>query len=141
MVSDMKVSYQNSMCYQVLERIRSIPGNAILRPDLADLGSRRQVSRALKKLIEMQEIVKLGYGIYGRLTRPLFNPTITYLEGGFLPTAREALTRLNVPWEPSQLEKDYNARRSTQVPANPSTKVNSRFCRKLTYKNMEFRTE
>lgn len=137
----MKVRYEDSICYKVLERIRSLPGYSILRSDLVDLASARQISRALKKLTEQKEIVKLGYGIYGKLTQSDFNPDITFLNGGFLLTVREALSKLNIDWESSTIENDYNSGRSTQVPANPPTKINSRFSRKLTYNDRELQVE
>ena len=137
----MKVTYENSLYYKVLERIRLLPSNVILRSDLMDLAEERQISRALKKLTTNEEIIRLGYGVYGRLTRSTRDPSLTYLDGGALPTVREALNRLNVDWEPSRFENDYNSGRSTQVPANPPTKIKSRFARKLSYDDWEFRVE
>lgn len=132
----MKVSFEKSIANQVLKRAQSLKGNVILRSDIADLAEPRQISRALKKLVEMGYLTKLGYGIYAKLTRSTFANT-TYLSGGALPTMREALTRLNIKWEPSKEEKAYQAGRSTQVPANPTTQIKTRFYRKLQYKGME----
>ena len=47
----MKVKYQDSIEYKVLTRIKSIRGSVVLRNDFIDLGSYRQISRALKNLI------------------------------------------------------------------------------------------
>lgn len=44
-------------------------------------------------------------------------------------------------WEPSDAEVDYNQGRSTQIPVNPNTKINKRFRRKISYKNMELDIE
>ncbi len=73
----MKVAYKNSLYYKVIKRIRSLRGCTILRPDLTDLGGERQVSRVLKKLAAEKKIVRLGYGVYGKLTRSSFDPSIT----------------------------------------------------------------
>ena len=57
--------------------------------------------------------------------------------GGFLGAARQALTKLGVPWEPTEAERAYNEGRSTQVPVNPVVRVKGRFSRKLRYGNTE----
>lgn len=137
----MNKTYETSLTYQVLQRIRALPDNAILRADVADLGSPRQISRALKTLVAQQEIVKLGYGVYGKLARVEKDSPLVYLEGGFVPTVREALTKLKIDWEISQFERDYQSGRSTQVPVRSATRVKARFRRKLAYKNVEFRIE
>jgi len=54
------------------------------------------------------------------------------------PRARQALDKLQVPWEPSAAERDYNAGRTTQVPMRPRVRLRSgRFSRKLRYNGME----
>jgi hypothetical protein len=50
---------------------------------------------------------------------------------------RAALNRLNIRWEPSEEELDYQAGRSTQIPVNPTTKLKDRFRRQLRYRDME----
>ncbi|MFA6302004.1 MAG: type IV toxin-antitoxin system AbiEi family antitoxin domain-containing protein [Legionella sp.] len=39
-------------------------GNIVLRADIEDMGSSRQISRCFKDLVEMGELIKIGYGIY-----------------------------------------------------------------------------
>lgn len=51
----MKRKYTDSIEYKL--RIKAIRSNVVLRKELKDLGSYRQVSRALNKLIEMKKIV------------------------------------------------------------------------------------
>lgn len=92
-------------------RIQEIPGNVILREDLSDLSSRRQISRAIKDLEESGQIAKIGYGIYAKTFRSRYDGTIL-LNGDFDSITREALNKLGVDWEPSQAEQDYNAARS-----------------------------
>ena len=132
----MKLAYEDSFTYKVLQRVESIRDNAILRQDLADLGSPRQISRALKTLVKLKKLVRLGYGVYGKLAE---NRGERYLKGGLLFTAREILDKLGVSWELSQSEKDYNTGRSTQVPVSPCTIIKSNFTRRIRYKNMEFK--
>jgi hypothetical protein len=136
----MKVEYQKTVEYKVKQRIEKLQSNAILRSEVADLGSPREISRALKKLKEKGEITKLGYGVYGKLERSSITNR-SYLKVSFLSIAREALTKLKVDWEPSDAEVDYNQGRSTQIPVNPNTKINKRFRRKISYKNMELDIE
>ncbi len=62
----MSVLYRNSMKYKLLKRINALPGNVILREDVADLGDRRQVSRALNKLISDEILIKISFGVYAK---------------------------------------------------------------------------
>lgn len=135
----MKVTYKNSMKYKVLARIKQRRLQVVLRKDIADLGSPRQVSRALKALVQDKILVKLGYGVYGRLVQSQAGET--YLAEGFFPTARKALSRLNVKWQPSKAEAAYNQGLTTQVPINPPIKLISRFNRKLSYQGRSLRFE
>ncbi len=114
--------------------------DVILREDLAMIASDRQVSRALKSLIDDKRLAKLSYGIYVRLQ---YSARLqrSYLPKGFIALAREALTRLGIAWEISAAEKAYNAGITQQVPANPATKLLTRFRRKLSYNNREMRFE
>jgi hypothetical protein len=82
--------------------------------------------------------VRLGYGVYGRaVVSRLSGASILYSQNGFLGAARQALTKLGVPWEPSEAERDYNEGRSTQIPLNPVVQVKGRFSRRLRDGNQE----
>lgn len=132
----MKVAFNRSITFKVLKRIERLSGDVILRSDVANIATPRQISRALNRLINSGYITKLGYGIYAKLTRSKVTQS-RYLKDGVLPTMRAALNRLNIRWEPSQEEQDYQAGKSTQIPANPSTKLIDRFRRQLRYRDME----
>lgn len=54
--------YKKSLKFTVLDRIRQLPGNMILRENIEDMGSPRQISRCLAALVEMGELVKIGHG-------------------------------------------------------------------------------
>lgn len=133
---DMKVIYKKSITFRMLKKIESLSGDIVLRSDVAGLASPRQISRSLKRLVQSERLTKLGYGVYAKLARSEMAKT-TYLKEGVLPTMRAALNRLNIRWEPSREEQDYQAGRSTQIPVNPSTKVKNRFRRQLRYRDME----
>mgnify|MGYP007088119732 CR=1 FL=1 len=56
---------------------------------------------------------------------------ILYSANGFLGAAQQALNKLGVGWEPTDAERAYNERRSTQVPVNPVVRIKGRFSRRL----------
>ena len=132
----MRVEYKKSITFKMLRRINKLSGDVVLRSDVANLADPRQVSRALIRLVRSGNLAKLGYGVYAKLARSEIAQT-TYLKEGVLPTMRAALNRLNVRWEPSPEEQDYQAGRSTQIPVNPTTKLKDRFRRQLRYRDME----
>lgn len=132
----MRVAYKKSITFKVLRRIKRLSGDVVLRSDVANIAEPRQISRALSRLVKAGQLTKLGYGIYAKLVRSEIANT-TYLKAGVLPTMRAALNKLNIRWEPSQEEQDYQAGKSTQIPANPTTKLKDRFRRQLRYRDME----
>ena len=136
----MRVRFEQSLRYKILERIRSMSDMAILRSDLADLAPPRQLSRALQKLVDENLLVRLGYGIYGRLFFSRYTNDYC-LDGFIVGIGREVLNKLNIPWLPSEFEEDYNSGRSKQIPVNPTTRVIGRFNRKIQYGDIPFQYE
>ena len=134
----MKVTFEKSITFKVLKRIEKLSGDVVLRSDVANIAGSRQISRALNRLVQNGRLAKLGYGVYAKLARSEVAKT-TYLKEGVLPTLRAALTRLNIRWEPSLEEQDYQAGQSTQIPVNPTTKLKDRFRRQLRYRDMELK--
>jgi len=53
----------------------------------------------------------------------------------------DQVKRLRVSWGETQVVRDYNAGRTTQVQANSAFAVRGRFSRKLKYKNLEAQFE
>lgn len=136
----MKKYYKNSLKFKVLDRIKQMSDNVILREDIQDMGSPRQISRCLKDLVEMGELTKIGYGIYAKsyMSENINKPIINV---GFDQACIEALTKLNVKWEPGSAEKAYNAGKSTQVPVRLIVCLKSRFRGHLTYGNRKLIVE
>ena len=133
--------YQNSLKFKVLERIRQMSkGTVVLREDIEDMGSPRQVSRCFKDLVEMGELVNIGYGIYAKayMSKTLNKPVI---QGGFEQACKEALTKKGIKWEPGSAEQAYNAGLSTQVPVRTIVKLKSRYRGHLTYGNRKLIVE
>jgi hypothetical protein len=112
--------------------------DVFLPREFADLGGEDQVLRALRDLVRDKRLVRLGYGVYGRaVVSRLSGEPILYSANGFLGAARQALNKLGVAWEPTEAERAYNERRSTQVPVNPVVRIKSRFSRRLRDGNLE----
>jgi hypothetical protein len=124
---------------RIEERIARRPGDSVfLTREFTNLGGEDQVLRALRGLVRDGHLVRLGYGVYGRaVTSRLSGRPMLYSPGGFIGAARQALDKLGVEWEPTELERAYNEGRSTQVPVNPVVRVKGRFRRHLRYGNSE----
>jgi hypothetical protein len=127
---------------RVEARIAERRDDVVLPREFRDLGGEDQVLRALRILVRDGQLVRLGYGVYGRaeVSRLSGRPMLA-ARGGFIDVARQALDKLGVRWEPTEFERAYNEGRSTQVPVNPAVKVKGRFARRLKYQDAELRLE
>jgi hypothetical protein len=100
------------------------------------------VLRALRGMVRDGELVRLGYGVWGRAeTSQLSGQPMPAARGGFIDAARQALDRLGVPWELTEFQRAYNEGRSTQVPVNPAVRVKGRISGRLKYQDRELRFE
>jgi hypothetical protein len=98
-------------------------------------GGEDQVLRALRELVREGQLVRLGYGVYGRARRSkLSGQPMLAVADGFVGAARAALNKLGVAWEPTEWERAYNEGRSTQVPVNAVVRIKGRFARRLGYR-------
>jgi hypothetical protein len=112
--------------------------DVFLTREFADLGGEDQVIRALRTLTKEGQLVRLGYGVYGRaVVSRLSGKPMLYSSNGFVGASRQALTKLGVKWEPVESERAYNEGRSTQIPVNAVVKVRGRFSRQLRYGDTE----
>jgi hypothetical protein len=120
-------------------RIARKRGEDVFLPrEFADLGGEDQVLRVLRGMVREGQLVRLGYGVYGRaVVSQLSGQPILYSPNGFAGAARQALNKLGVKREPTEAERAYNEGRSTQVPVNPAVRVRGRFSRQLRYGNTE----
>ncbi len=118
---------------RIEERITRKAGEDVFLPrEFADLGGPDQVLRALRGLVHDGRLVRLGYGVYARaIVSRLSGEPVLYAPNGLSGAARQALTKLGVPWEPAEAEKAYNEGRSTQIPVRPVLRVKGRFSRRL----------
>ena len=124
-----------SLRERIKTRISRSRANVFLTREFSDLGGEDQVLRALRQLMQGGQLVRLGYGVYGRAElSPLSGRPMLVASDGFVGAAREALTKLGVAWEPSTWEHAYNEGRSTQVPVNAVVRIKGRFARRLSYR-------
>ena len=124
---------------RIEERLaRKADDSVFLTREFADLSGETQVLRALRGLVRDGCLVRLGYGVYARaIVSRLSGEALLMNPTGLRGAAREALTKLGVPWEPTEAELAYNEGRSTQIPVNPVLRVKGRFSRRLRDKDRE----
>lgn len=136
----MKVKRDQTIKSKLSDYIKTLPGEIVLRENLANLAGPRQISRGLKALTEAGIIIKLGYGVYAKLEKSdlLKDP---FLPEGFDITAKKALDKLGVVWELSQAEQEYNVGISTQIPVVEKVVLKTRFARELSYKGRTLQFE
>lgn len=132
----MRVKYSESIEYKALSRLKTIRGSAVLRKDFNGLGSYRQISRAITRLIDEKKLVKIGKGIYAKAYLSKYSSTPLIINGTD-SALRAALKRLGIAYEPGSAEKAYNEGKTTQVPARNIVKLKSRCRRRIGYKNSE----
>jgi len=127
---------------KIAGRIARRTEDVFLPREFADLSGEDQVLRAFRRMVQSGQLVRLGYGVYGRamLSRLSGEPMLKS-PSGFAGAARQALNKLGVQWEPTDSERAYNEGRSTQIPVNPAVRVKGRFSRKLQYQGTELIVE
>jgi len=114
---------------RIERRIARRKGEDVFLPrEFADLGGEDQVLRALRGLVRDKRLVRLGYGVYGRaFVSRLSGEPILYCSGGLVGAARQALTKLGVAWELTDIQRQYYAGLSTQIPVIPLSKLRGGF--------------
>jgi hypothetical protein len=118
--------YKTKFRTRIRQFIDSFEGNVILRSDLKDLGLPRQVSRALKVLIEDGVLIRLGRGVYAKARRNEYIDT-PVLQGVFENVCVESLNRLGIAWELGAAIKAYNEGKTQQIPVVFIIKLKDRF--------------
>ncbi len=131
----MKVKYENSVKYQIEQRLTKFRRKIILRKDLADLGCYRQISRALKKLVKEKKLANISTDVYAKMRPSVLNDQYV-LNRSFQILAREALNRLGAKWEPENIEKQYNLEQTSQIPVKGRIILKSRLNRTIEWNGM-----
>ena len=127
-----------SLRSRIQDRIRQSEDGIFLPADFMDMADRSQVLRALAQLVRDGRLVRLGRGIYAsaRLNKATGKLTVDY-PGGFSMAARQALTRLGIPWKETELVQEHNAGLTTQIPARIAIVVPKQFRRPLELNGMQ----
>src|SRR5437867_3634688 len=73
-------------------RIARRRGEDVFLPrEFRDLGGEDQILRVLRGLVREKQLVRLGYGVYGRaVVSSLSGKPVLYAQNGFLGAARQA---------------------------------------------------
>lgn len=101
------------------------------RKDFMSFGNYDQVGRVLLTLTRENKLIRIGYGLYAKARKNrITGLPMLAAEGGFEQVAKEALDLLDIKWQPSSTEQDYNSG-STQIPINTQVFINGRFHRKI----------
>ena len=122
-----------TLTYKISARMARKKGQAVfVREDFEDLGGYDQVGRVLRQLARAGKLIRIGYGIYAKARKSSITGEIIPVAP--LPTlAKAALERLGIEVAPSNLERDYNAGKTTQVPTGRLIAVKGRVSRKIGY--------
>ena len=88
--------------------------DVFLTREFSDLGGEDQVLRALRVIMREGQLVRLGYGVYGRAFKSsLTGKPVLRTTDGFIGAARQALDKLGVKWELTEAQRAYKEGRST----------------------------
>ena len=132
--------YSNSLLKKIRERIFRASEATFVLSDFADLSDRDQILRALRALIKEDRLIRIGYGVYVRAKK-------SRLTGHIIPEedlrtiAITALQKNGVRVLPTFYEREYAARRSTQVPTGLLIGVDRRVNRKISYNGRTIKYE
>jgi len=133
----------NTLRGKIEARIARRKGEDVfLTREFSDLGGEDQVLRVLRAIVREGQLVRLGYGVYGRAFKSsLTGKPVLRSTDGFIGAARQALDKLGVKWDLTEAQRAYKEGRSTQIPINPVVRVKGRFSRHLRYGNWELTLE
>ena len=107
--------------------------NAFLRKEFSSLGSRTAVTDAIRELIGDGFFVRGGTGV---LVKAKYNDIIKDFAPVVSPDqfSKEVLIKIGVDPQPNSALVEYNAGRSTQIPAWLCYRVDRRIVRKIGFK-------
>lgn len=119
-----------SLEVKIKRRILKSKDKTFILSDFLDLSSRDQVLRALRKLIQINFVLRVGQGVYTRAKiSTITNKPIP--EQNLRTIAITALKKSGIKVLPSRFELEYNNGISTQVPTGLVIGVDRRISRKI----------
>lgn len=114
-----------------MKLIAEQPGDVFLRADFAGLGSSSQVGHALRTLVNSEQLLRIGYGVYARSVKSPISGKSTLPKG--LETLIEAVERLGFKPLPTRMQHAYSEGKTTQVPTGRTIAIKGRLRRRLGY--------
>lgn len=120
---------------RICASLRNSKGTAFVRKDFERFGEYRQVSRALKEIVDASVLIRVGYGAYAK-TRPSSISGKPVPAEPLLNIAFEIMRKLGVKADVGADAQALREGRSTQVPMPPIVNVGkARVRRKISYGN------
>ena len=113
---------------------------AFINSDFFDLSDQDQVGRVLRKMVQNEDLIKLGRGVFAKTKYSAFLRKKT-LAGAFPDTARQALAKLKIKVFPSTAEREYSIGTSPQVPTGLMVGINKRVSRRISYNGRSIKYE
>jgi hypothetical protein len=134
---------RNSLQSRIEQRIAESREYVFLTREFSDLSGRRQVLRALRKIVAEGRLVRLGCGVYGLASSSgASHHPVLFHPNGFIGAARAALTKLGVPWEPTERALADQQGPGCAPPEVPAVRVlRRRFTRRLSFGPMQLVVE
>ena len=99
-----------------------------------------QVLRALRRITQDKELLRIGKGLYAKAKKSAFSDTYVPA-GGLLAAGRQALQKIGVKTLSTAAERAYNAGIITQVPTGRVVGVAGRVSRKIGYNGVNLSYE
>ena len=79
---------------------------------------------AIQNLVHRQQLAAIGEGLYAKVRKNRITGNLMLdAEGGFAQICAEALTLLDIKWQPSKAQRDYDSHLSNQIPTRAVFKV------------------
>ncbi|MBA2710179.1 MAG: hypothetical protein H0U57_06275 [Tatlockia sp.] len=124
--------YTNRFRDELRTKIKALNSQVFSRGDLIqDHSNLKQLrlNRALNAFMADGIIIKIAHGLFAKAEPMVFpdNQKRAVLTTSFETIALEALDKLGVKWELGRAIRDYNEGKTTQVPADFSVRLKSRY--------------
>lgn len=120
---------------RICASLRKSKGTAFVRKDFERFGEYRQVSRALKEIVDAGVLIRVGYGAYAK-TRPSSISGKPVPAEPLLNIAFEIMRKLGVKADAGADTQALREGRSTQIPMLPIVNIGkARVRRKISYGN------
>ena len=128
-----KMTEDDTLEQKIQSRIKRLNTSSFMPADFQDLSDKYQVSRALRKLIAKNFIMKVGQGIYVR-SKLSQATNLPIPEISLQEIALEVMDKLKIEVAPSPFDSAYKEKLSTHVPTGRAIYIKGRINRKIGFK-------